>query len=186
MTLTGPSGAGAAPTISPWSGSVPVISPRPVPAPASRSLCAWSLCAWSLSEVAVISDSLPVVVRALPGPVAAQRAARPRGIGPLEDPVLPGREPAEYLRLAGFRAGEAEVGLHAGQRVGGEAGALLDHQPDLIVPVQPIQGLGDQAEPHRVCGGQVLPGGGRGGRGVRAAAEEPDLQPAQAVAHRQQ
>src|SRR6266581_2149547 len=131
MTLTGPSGAGAVPTISPWSAPAPAISPRPA--------------------VAAISDPLPVVVRALAGAVAAQRPVRPRRVGPLEDPVLPGGEPAEDLRFAGFRAGEAEVGLHPGQRVRREAGPLLDHQPDLV-----------------------------------RAAEEPDLQPAQAAAHRQQ
>src|SRR6266852_9561679 len=143
MMLTGPSGAGAMPTISPWSPAAPVILP------------------WS--GVAVTSDSLPVVVRALAGAVAAQRPLRPGGIGPLEDPVLPGGEPAENLRLGGFRAGEAEVGLHAGQRVRREAGAFLDDQPDLIGPVEVVRRLGDQAEPLGVGGGQVLPGGRRRG-----------------------
>src|SRR6266542_3785347 len=87
MTLTGPSGAGAAPTISPSSG------------------------------FAVISDPLPVVICALAGAVTAQCPVRPGRVGALEDPVLPGGEPAEDLRLAGFRAGEPEIGLHAGQRV---------------------------------------------------------------------
>src|ERR1022692_540054 len=163
MTLTGPSGAGAAPTILPWSAA-PAISPRPA---------------------VVILDSLPVVIRALAGAIAAQRPVRPRGVGPLEDPVLPGGEPAEDLRLAGFRPGEAEVGLHAGQRVRREAGPFLDNQPDLVRPVEVVRGLGYQAEPRRVGGGQVLPGGGCRGSRVGLAAEEPDLQPTPAAAHRQ-
>src|SRR6266487_5382601 len=156
MTLTGPSGAGAVPTISPWSAPAPAISPRPA--------------------VAAISDPLPVVVRALAGAVAAQRPVRPRRVGPLEDPVLPGGEPAEDLRFAGFRAGEAEVGLHPGQRVRREAGPLLDHQPDLVRPVEIVRDLGDQAEPRRVGGGQVLPGGGGRGPRIGRTAKEPDLQ----------
>src|SRR6266571_777032 len=126
MTLTGPAGAGAAPTISPWS---------------------WS---WA----GVMSDSLPVVVRALAGAVPAQRPVRPGGVGPLEYPVLPGRQPSEDLRLRSFRAGEPEVGFHAGQRVRREAGPLLDHQPDLVGPVEVVGDLGDQAEPRGVGGGQ--------------------------------
>src|SRR5580692_6730687 len=182
MTLTGPSGAGAMPTISPWSGPAPVISPRP---PAAAGLSPWpagpaAVPSWS--ALAATSDSLPVVVRPLAGPVTAQRPVRSRGIGPLENPVLPGGEPAENLRLAGLRAGKAEIGLHAGQRVRREAGPFLDHEPYLVGPVEVVRGLGDQAEPLGVGGGQVLPGGGRRGLGVGLAAEEPDLQPALAAA----
>ena len=36
----------------------------------------------------------------------------------LEDPVLPGGQPAEDLRLHRLGAGEAQVRLHAGERVG--------------------------------------------------------------------
>src|SRR6266702_3732426 len=127
MTLTGPAGAGAAPTISPWS---------------------WS---WA----GVMSDSLPVVVRALAGAVPAQRPVRPGGVGPLEYPVLPGRQPSEDLRLRSFRAGEPEVGFHAGQRVRREAGPLLDHQPDLVGPVEVV---GEDAVQHvlPVCGERDL------------------------------
>src|SRR6266567_924870 len=184
MTLTGPSGAGAAPTISPWSAPAPESSPRPAPAPESSPRPAVAVVAPS-SGFAVISDPLPVVIRALAGAVAAQCPVRPGRVRPLEDPVLPGGEPAEDLRFAGFRAGKTEVGLHAGQRVRREAGPLLYHQPDLVRPVEIVRGLGDQAEPFRFGGGQVPPGGGGRGPRVGLAAKEPDLQPAQAAAHRQ-
>src|SRR5688500_17145465 len=42
----------------------------------------------------------------------------------LEDPVLPGGEAREDLRLEGLRAGEAKVRLHARHRVGRHRGAL--------------------------------------------------------------
>src|SRR5450755_4082248 len=128
MTLTGPSGAGAAPTMSP------------------------------LSSLAVTSDSLPVVVRSLAGAVAAQRTLRPGRVGPLEDPVLPGGESPEDLRLVVFGTGEAEVGFHSGQRVGGEASPLLDDQAHLVGPVEVVGRFGDQAEARGVGCGQVLAG----------------------------
>src|SRR3954470_3530756 len=86
--------------------------------------------AGELSVVVMRSDPLPVVVGPLAGAVAAQCSLGASGVGPLEDPVLPGGEPAEDLRLGGFLTGEAQVGLHAGEGVGREAGALLDDQAD--------------------------------------------------------
>ena len=52
--------------------------------------------------------------------VDRQRALFADGVRPLEDPVLPRRQPAEDLRLHRLGAGEAQVGLDAGQRVGRE------------------------------------------------------------------
>src|SRR3712207_7500344 len=51
-----------------------------------------------LSVVVMRSDPLPVVVSPLTGPVPAQRSFGASGVGPLEDPVLPGGEPAEQDR----------------------------------------------------------------------------------------
>src|SRR3954470_4398558 len=102
--------------------------------------------AGELSVVVMRSDPLPVVVGALAGAVAAQCSLGAGGVGPLEDPVLPGGEPAEDLGLGGLPAGEAEVGLHAGERVGGEARALLDEEPDLVLPVDVVRGGGHQAQ----------------------------------------
>src|ERR1039457_3823406 len=141
MTLTGPLGAGAVPTSS---SSAPVRSP----------LAAVT----SLSPAAVMSDPTEVVVRALPGAAAGQGSLWASCVGALEDPVLPGREPAEDLRFGGLRAGEPEVGLHAGQGVGREAGALLDDQAYLVGPVQRVRCLGDQAQPDRVRCGPVRAG----------------------------
>src|SRR5829696_9033058 len=93
-------------------------------------------------EAVIWSDPLPVVVGPLTGAVPAQCSFGASGVGPLEDPVLPGGEPAEDLGLRGFLAGEAEVGLHPGQRVGGEALALLDDEADLVLPVDVVRRAG--------------------------------------------
>src|SRR3712207_6993094 len=92
-----------------------------------------------LSVVVMRSDPLPVVVSPLPGPVPAQRSFGASGVGSLDDPVLPGGEPAEHLGLRRLLAGDAEVGLHAGERVGGEAGPLLQQQPDLVLSVDVVR-----------------------------------------------
>ncbi len=72
------------------------------------------------------------------GAVAAQGALGPDGVGALEDPVLPRREPGEDLGLHRLRAREAQVGLHAGEGVGREAGALLEGEAHLVVPVDVV------------------------------------------------
>src|SRR6187397_2847489 len=82
----------------------------------------------ALMSTAVMSDPPVVEVGPRPGAEAAQRTVLAHGVGPLEDPVLPGGQPAEDLRLHGLGADEAEAGLHAGERVGTEAVALLDHE----------------------------------------------------------
>jgi len=50
--------------------------------------------------------------------VKTGRAFFADGIGPDENPVLPGSEATEDFRLHRLRSGEAEVCLHTGERVG--------------------------------------------------------------------
>src|SRR5882757_4779747 len=57
------------------------------------------------------SDSLSVEVGALPGAVLAQRTVGARGVRAVEDPVLPGGQPAEDLGFQRLGAGEAVVRL---------------------------------------------------------------------------
>src|SRR5579883_3614081 len=92
------------------------------------------------------SRPLAVVLGLLAGAVEFQRALRSGGVGPLEYPVLPGREAGEDLGLHRLGAGEAQVRLHADQPVGREAGALLDREAHLVLPVDVVGGEGDQAE----------------------------------------
>src|SRR5262245_27603652 len=103
-----------------------------------------------------LSRATSVERRADAGPVAAQGALGADGVGALEDPVLPRREPSEDLRLHRLGAGEAEAGLHTGERVGGEAVALLEHQPHLFVPVDVVRGERDQLCGCRLGGEEVL------------------------------
>ena len=93
-----------------------------------------------------LSDAFGVEVRPHAGAVAFQRAGFADRVGALEDPVLPGGQAAEDAGFHRFGAGEAQVGLQPGQRVGGERGAFLQDQPDLVVPVDVVIGEGDQAE----------------------------------------
>src|ERR671919_1833887 len=70
----------------------------------------------------------------------------------LEDPVLPRGEPAEDLRLQRLRPGEAEVGLHTGERVRRDRRALLQGYADLVVPVQGVGREGGESGGQRLRG----------------------------------
>src|SRR6185503_14564532 len=81
----------------------------------------------------------PVKFRAAFAAVRLERTALAHGIRPLEDPVLPRREPAEDFRFERLGAGKPEISLHARQRIRRERRALLDRHPYLIVPVQIVR-----------------------------------------------
>src|SRR4030088_2146078 len=82
----------------------------------------------------------------LAGAVAPQRAVLADRVGALKNPVLPRRQAREDFRFHGLRSNEAQIGFHAGQAVGREAGALLEKHPDLVVPVDIVEREGDEAE----------------------------------------
>ena len=104
---------------------------RDTPAASARARAAGACCrrgrrCWESRSLEIMARLDPI--RAPPverGPALAavgrERALLADGVGTLEDPVLPGGEAAEDLRLHRFGAGEAQVGLHAGERVGREA-----------------------------------------------------------------
>ena len=116
--------------------------------------------------------------------VELQRALLADRVRPLEDPVLPGGQTAENLGFHRLRAGEAQIGLHAGHGVGREAGALLQHHAHLVVPVEVLVSHGDQAELGGLFAVDRLADLGLGcADGVRLA-EKTGLQPRETVAHR--
>src|SRR6202012_1284691 len=78
--------------------------------------------------------------------VAGERAGLADRVRPLEDPVLPRAQAAEDLGFHGLGAGEAQVGLKPGQAIGREAGALLQKNADLVVPVDIVEREGNEAE----------------------------------------
>src|SRR6476660_8825249 len=69
----------------------------------------------ALMSTAVMSDPPVVEVGPRPGAEAAQRAVLAHRVRPLEDPVLPGGQPAEDLCLHGLGPDEAVAGLHTGE-----------------------------------------------------------------------
>src|SRR5688500_2527612 len=95
-----------------------------------------------------ISDSFPSEFRLGPTSKQFQRALLADGVGADEDPVLPGRQPAEDLRRYRFVAAEAQARFHSSERVGGEAGALFDREAKLVVPIELIGRERDEAGVH--------------------------------------
>jgi hypothetical protein len=87
--------------------------------------------------------------RSLAAAVALQGATLAGRVGPRKDPVLPGREPAEYLRRNRFIADKAQIRLHSGQCVRRQAGALFKCQPDLVFPIQFVRSKGHEAKLER-------------------------------------
>src|SRR5258708_22786439 len=87
-----------------------------------------------------------IELRLLAGAVALERAVLADRVGALKDPVLPRRQAREDFRFHGLGPDEAQIGFHAGEAVGREAGALLEEHPDLVLPVDVVEREGDEAE----------------------------------------
>src|SRR5688572_13057013 len=85
------------------------------------------------------SNTVPVELRPVALAVDLERALVADGVGPLEDPVLPGREPPEDAGVHGLVAVEAQIGLHAGERVGAHRHAFLDCHAHLVGPVDVVR-----------------------------------------------
>src|SRR5215218_9236308 len=86
-----------------------------------------------------LSRSFVIELRLRRLAVVRERPLRADGVGALENPVLPGREPAVNLGVERLGAGEAQGRLHAGQRVGGERGTLLDGDADFVLPIEVVR-----------------------------------------------
>src|SRR6516164_6853602 len=97
--------------------------------------------------------SFAVETRPTTAAVSLQGAVLANRVGPGKDPILPGRQTAEDLGRDSLAAGKAQIRLHSGQCIGGEACTLLERQPDLVLPVELVWGKGHQAETE--CGGSV-------------------------------
>ena len=123
------------------------------------------------------SDPRPVEGGAGAGAEAAQRALGADGVGALEDPVLPGGQAGEDLASPSSpdrRSGR--LASIAGERVGREAVALLEHQAHLVVPVEVVG-----RERHEPASGpsaarRSLPMSARGGLEAGRRAPEPCAQ----------
>src|SRR5258708_11357713 len=91
-------------------------------------------------------DSRHIVFRLLARSVTPQRALFADRVGALEDPVLPRGQAREDFRFHGFGSDETQIGFHAGQAVGREAGTLLEEHPDLVIPVDILERDSNEAE----------------------------------------
>src|SRR5260221_7759490 len=92
------------------------------------------------------SNPLPIELRLPAGPEEFESAMLADRVGPVEDPILPGRETAEDLGLHRLAPGEAQARLHAGEGVGRQAGTLFDGEADLVLPIELVRRHGDEAE----------------------------------------
>src|SRR5882724_11258070 len=91
-------------------------------------------------------NSFPVEFGFAAGSEDFQCAVFADGIGAIENPVLPGGQASEDARFHGLGAGEAEVGFHAGQRIGRQVGAFLDRDAHFLIPVDVVRGERHQAQ----------------------------------------
>src|SRR5262249_38772461 len=107
-----------------------------------------------------LSHPARVEGRLLAGAVALERALFADGVGALENPVLPGGEAGEDFRFHGLGAAEAQIGFEPGEAVGGKARALLQKHADLVLPVDVVEGEGDETQSLRRFGIEHLAGRG--------------------------
>jgi hypothetical protein len=77
--------------------------------------------------------------------VAGQSAFVAGGVRAREDPVLPRAEAAEDLAVAGLGAAEAQARLHAGEGIGRQRRALFERDAHVVVPVDRVEQVGDEA-----------------------------------------
>src|SRR5437899_2021668 len=83
-------------------------------------------------------DPIPVELGLVAFAVDLQGTLFADGVGALEDPVLPGGEPAEDTGEHVFGSVEAQVGLHAREGVRRHGHALLDGDTYFVGPVDVV------------------------------------------------
>src|SRR5438270_10753174 len=108
-----------------------------------------SLAIGGLLIICVTLYAFPVEAGPDAAAVALQRAMLADRVGPRKDPILPDRKPAKDLGRDGLGAGEAQIRFHAAERIGREAHAFFDREPDLVLPVELVRGEGHQTEIER-------------------------------------
>ena len=106
------------------------------------------------SSLSSYSHPPHVVFASQPGSVAFERALLAGGVRPLENPILPGRQPAEDLGFHGLWPRKSKVRLHARHGVRREACAFLNEDADLILPVDLVEGKGDKAYAVSIASGK--------------------------------
>ncbi len=98
-----------------------------------------------LGRLREISDAAEVEFGAFRLAETLERAVFTDGVGALEDPVLPRREPAKDFSFDGFGASKAQACFHACERVGRKRGAFLNQDADFVFPIDVVEGCGDES-----------------------------------------
>src|SRR5258708_39001795 len=96
--------------------------------------------------ICVFLDAIPVEFRLAAGAEYLQGARVAHGVGPDENPVLPGRQAAEYPRFQRLARTETQVRFHAGQGIGRQRAPLFEGDAYLLVPVQGVGSGSDESE----------------------------------------
>ncbi len=91
----------------------------------------------------------------LPVPKTFSAPASPTAFGRMKIQFCQAESRPKIARLHRLGAAEAQVRLHAGQRVGRQARALLERDADLVVPVEVVGRDGDEAELERRVRGRA-------------------------------
>src|SRR6185436_9216496 len=85
------------------------------------------------------SRPVPVELRPTLSTVCTERAVLADRVRTLKDPVLPGAQAAEDLRLHRLRTGKTQVRLETGQRVGRQCRARFDRLPHFVIPIHLVR-----------------------------------------------
>src|ERR1700722_19292308 len=96
--------------------------------------------------ICVSLDSISVEFSLAAGAEYLQSACIADGVGPDENPVLPGRQTAEYSRFQRLARTETQVRFHAGQGIGRQRTPLFERDAYLAVPVQGVGSGGDEPQ----------------------------------------
>src|SRR5262249_17075863 len=104
---------------------------------------------WKIRFAVTKLCAFPVELRLFAAPVHFQRARLADCVRSPENPVLPAREAAVDAGLHGFGRTEAQVRFHSGQGIRGEARALFQREPYLVVPIELVRRGGHQAQLQR-------------------------------------
>src|ERR1700681_468070 len=88
--------------------------------------------------ICVSLDSISVEFSLTAGAEYLQSACLADGVGPDENPVLPGRQTAEHSRLQGLARTETQVRFHAGHAIGRQRTPLCQRDAYLVVPVHGV------------------------------------------------
>src|SRR5262249_31198854 len=135
---TRPGSAGPDPSRPTTAGTGAARTPAPAAAcgPRPGQRC-WG-CARCSRSTWLTSGSVAVEDARLAGTVAAQRALGTGRVRPGEPPVLRGGRRAEVLGVRRSRAGDPQVRLHPGRRVGAGGAPFLARVGVLVAPVQVV------------------------------------------------